>query len=214
VKLTREQYQDLEQYLVEFRARLNQTTTREEAIPIFKGAVVELDKYGLLPKGMNAEKAQRLVTGWNQLPFERVLNKRQREMNPPTENDLCLLFLSATKNHSFYPEFFDPISPFALVALLAFIAICPSPYSFLYSHFPKLCDLIFLTIMTLNYKSPLRFLASISIAGDGECRSIGLKGYAHSNKHFYTFLGFIGITLLLSSDKVYVLGSTLKIYSL
>ena len=51
VKLTREQYQDLEQYLVEFRARLNQTSTREEAVPIFKDAVVELDKYGLLPKG-------------------------------------------------------------------------------------------------------------------------------------------------------------------
>ena len=30
VKLTREQYNDLEHYLVEFRARLNQTTTRED----------------------------------------------------------------------------------------------------------------------------------------------------------------------------------------
>ncbi|HVQ00656.1 MAG TPA: hypothetical protein VMT57_03995, partial [Candidatus Thermoplasmatota archaeon] len=46
VKLTREQYNDLEQYMVEFRARLNQTTTKEEAIPIFKEAVVELNKYG------------------------------------------------------------------------------------------------------------------------------------------------------------------------
>ena len=55
VKLTREQYQNLEQYLVEFRARLNQTSTREEAVPIFKEAVVELDKYGLLPKGMSVE---------------------------------------------------------------------------------------------------------------------------------------------------------------
>ena len=62
VKLTREQYQNLEQYLVEFRARLNQTSTREEAVPIFKEAVVELDKYGLLPKGMSVEQAQNLVT--------------------------------------------------------------------------------------------------------------------------------------------------------
>ncbi|MBN1860496.1 MAG: hypothetical protein JW840_03445 [Candidatus Thermoplasmatota archaeon] len=61
VKLTREQYQDLEQYLVEFRAKLNQTTTREEAVPLFKEAVVELDKYGLLPRGMSVERAQRLV---------------------------------------------------------------------------------------------------------------------------------------------------------
>jgi hypothetical protein len=61
VKLTREQYQNLKQYLVDFRARLNQTTTREEAVPIFKEAVVELDTYGLLPKEMNLKQAQRLV---------------------------------------------------------------------------------------------------------------------------------------------------------
>ena len=50
VKLTREQYQSLEQYLVEFRARLNQTSTREEAVPIFKEAVVELDKVWVVTK--------------------------------------------------------------------------------------------------------------------------------------------------------------------
>jgi len=62
VKLTREQNKELEQYLVEFQARLNQTTTREEAVPIFKEAVVELNKYGLLPKGMSVKRAQLLVT--------------------------------------------------------------------------------------------------------------------------------------------------------
>ncbi|HVO72986.1 MAG TPA: hypothetical protein VMT35_03120 [Ignavibacteriaceae bacterium] len=53
VKLTKQQYKDLEQYLVDFRARLNQTTTREETVPIFKDAVVELNKYGLLLKGLS-----------------------------------------------------------------------------------------------------------------------------------------------------------------
>ena len=62
VKLTREQYQDLQQYLVEFRARLNQTSTRGEAVPLFKEAVVELDKYGLLPEGMSVRQAQEIVT--------------------------------------------------------------------------------------------------------------------------------------------------------
>ncbi len=62
VKLTREQYQNLEEYLIEFRARLNQTSTRAEAIPIFKEAVVELDRYRLLPKGMSVERTQRFVT--------------------------------------------------------------------------------------------------------------------------------------------------------
>ena len=68
VKLTKQQYQDLEQYLVDFRARLNQTTTSEEAVSSFKDAVVELDRYGLLPKGMSIEQAQKLVLGIYQNP--------------------------------------------------------------------------------------------------------------------------------------------------
>jgi len=96
VKLTREQYQDLEQYLVEFRERLNQTTTREEAVPIFKDAVVELDKYGLLPKGMSVEKAQRLVTkSYNQQI--RTLNSLDRD---PDANYFCLVSGSTSQTVS------------------------------------------------------------------------------------------------------------------
>src|SRR4030042_1933905 len=45
IKLTREQYNDLEEYLVDFRARLNQTSTRDEAIQLLKNAIVEIGKY-------------------------------------------------------------------------------------------------------------------------------------------------------------------------
>ncbi len=87
VKLTREQYQNLEAYLVEFRARLNQTSTREEAVPIFKDAVVELDKYGLLPKGMSIKTAQKLV-------ISQLVNKRINTKNSSDENNknyFCLV---------------------------------------------------------------------------------------------------------------------------
>ena len=63
VKLTREQYQNLEQYLVDFNARYNKTTKRAETIPLFNEAIVELNKYGMLPKGLNIEQAQKLVAG-------------------------------------------------------------------------------------------------------------------------------------------------------
>jgi hypothetical protein len=95
VKLTREQYQDLEQYLVEFRARLNQTTTREETVPIFKDAVVELDKYGLLPRGMNIEQALILVTGLYQdkktINFQEKILKNSLLIIDNTSNILCLI---------------------------------------------------------------------------------------------------------------------------
>jgi hypothetical protein len=96
VKLTREQYQNLKQYLVEFRAKLNQTTTREEAVPIFKEAVLELNKYGLLPKGMGVERAQQLITGYyQQRGYERLMKTPflKNQMNASNRsNYLCLVY--------------------------------------------------------------------------------------------------------------------------
>jgi len=95
VKLAKQQYQNLEQYLVDFRARLNQTTTREEAVPLFKEAVVELNKYGLLPKGMSTDKAQKLVLGGYQNPlYTRLLDKLQNSYGKSYgdyENYYCLI---------------------------------------------------------------------------------------------------------------------------
>ena len=85
VKLTKEQYQNLEQYLVDFRARLNQTTTREEAVPIFKDVIVELNKFGLLPKGMSVEQAQKLVIG-PQLSLRKMNNLRELLKNNRNDN--------------------------------------------------------------------------------------------------------------------------------
>jgi hypothetical protein len=96
VKLTRQQYQNLEQYLIDFRARLNHTSTRAEAVPIFKEAVVELDTYGLLPKGMSVEQAQKLVTGRTQSTgFEHLMKKpflRNQFNLSDNENFLCLVY--------------------------------------------------------------------------------------------------------------------------
>jgi hypothetical protein len=96
VKLTREQYQNLEQYLVDFRARLNETSTREEAVPIFKDAVVELDRYGLLPKGMSVKKAQQIVIGLYQddndgQPLKKIRNILQENSSDLIKNYFCLI---------------------------------------------------------------------------------------------------------------------------
>jgi len=105
VKLTREQYQSLEEYLVEFRARLNQTSTREEAIPIFKDAVVELDKYGLLPRGMSVQHAQKLVTTsyQNRLVY-KFLEKGVKKISDGSNNNTnsyCLIFGNTDTTYSF-----------------------------------------------------------------------------------------------------------------
>jgi hypothetical protein len=104
VQLTRQQYRNLEQYLVDFRARLNQTSTRVEAVPIFKEAVVELNKYGLLPKGMSVEQAQKLITGENQhILYKTTWQKMSKKIHGCFEslsNFFCLI--SGTTTNTFF----------------------------------------------------------------------------------------------------------------
>ena len=99
VRLTREQYQDLEQYLVEFRAGINKSSTWEETAILFRQAVVRLHNYGLLPKNMGIEEAQRLVTQGYQVPKLMSLyptaNRNMQVFND--SNFLCLLTGTTTR---------------------------------------------------------------------------------------------------------------------
>jgi hypothetical protein len=104
VKLTREQYRELEQYLVEFRARLNQTSTREEAIPLFKEAVVELDKYRLLPKGMSVEQIQRLI-------IRNVVQKQKisRILDTSVRHNNIFCFIAGSSSGNAKETVFQPL---------------------------------------------------------------------------------------------------------
>jgi hypothetical protein len=131
VKLTKEQYQNLEQYLVDFRARLNQTTTREEAVPIFKDAVVELNKYGLLPKRMSVEKAEKLIIGNFENPrflqlFDRIEYSYKNKMDV-MESFCCFIagFTSRTVTQGFI------LSTIRIILTLLFLPGIGSIISFL-----------------------------------------------------------------------------------
>jgi hypothetical protein len=74
---------------------LNQTTTREEAAPLFKEVIVELNRYGLLPKRMSIKQAQKLVIGGFQNEqimtlAEKVYNQNRRAM-ANKKNFFCLV---------------------------------------------------------------------------------------------------------------------------
>ena len=62
VKLTQDEADDVDALFKSIRERLNATESREESEEIFKEAVVELDKYGLLG-GLNVKHVLRLTTG-------------------------------------------------------------------------------------------------------------------------------------------------------
>ena len=94
VQLTKEEAEEVEHLFDSIRERLNATETREETVEIFKEAVVELDKYGLLGD-LSVKQAQRLVTGQEQNPevvecLERWYSRNQGSLDY-YGNILCLI---------------------------------------------------------------------------------------------------------------------------
>ena len=122
VNLTKEQYQNLEQYLVTFRARLNQTTTREEAVPLFKEAVAELNTYGLLPKGMSVKQAQKLVTSIyvNHQGSRLLETSSHRNALPQDDVDNLFCLVAGNTNNNYI---FGPIKSSLFIGLLLLMDI-------------------------------------------------------------------------------------------
>jgi hypothetical protein len=231
VKLTREQYQNLEHHLVDFRARLNQTSTRDEAVPIFKDVVVELDKYGLLPKGMSVERVERLVT--------KSFNPRIRTFNSldldPDANYFCLV--SGVTNETFcisyFYSFLNQITWYVVFNEISPLNLIFFPYviwSFIGPFITSTLPFGLLSILTFGS------LDSVLIGGEhhpsfGWISSIGLNGmkaYEYSELWgtakdglpiamvigvFPGVLGFTGIKITWPSahQNTFFLGTALKV---
>jgi hypothetical protein len=232
VKLTRQQYNDLEQVLVEFRARLNQTTTSEEAVPIFKEAVVELNKYGLLPKRMSVEQAQKLVIGENQNGIvakiqERLLHNNLLSLN--NTNFFCLVAGDAIN--------VDFLSPVRRIVNTLFL---------LYGGGPNHSPITWVLLLTLDYFfivfSMINPFAVYDLVGlgvhadwsdsfkfpaEGWIDTFGLLGHKKWNRTFYGSLpisvlpslifyiypgiiGFTGIQITIQA-KSFFLGSAILV---
>jgi hypothetical protein len=215
VKLTKQQYQNLEQYLVDFRGRLNTTTTREEAVPIFKEAVVELNKYGLLPKGMSVEKAQKLVTNIYQgnRNFEKMsISSKLSQVGTLVSNIFCLLLLHS--NSTEYNTEYGLLSlPFVFFFTLFFI------FSF---HFYNIKLALLFLIPTIlsgiigvpsllyNQISPLKFWVIVILPFNNQAWSIGLMGYQKINNS-KSLIGFKGLRVNLPDKSGYYIGQAIAI---
>ncbi|MFA5101787.1 MAG: hypothetical protein WC525_01410 [Candidatus Thermoplasmatota archaeon] len=220
VKLTREQYQNLEQYLVEFRARLNQTTTREEAVPIFKEAVVELNKYGLLG-GLSVERAQKLVTSGYQNYYRfQHLKKSDRNTLNQTElsNKFCLI-AGYTNNYNF-------IGPGLIIITLIWSLFILILYSLIGFEVDIAFPFQIGGVGTFGYAVLNDYYEFVFVPSDGWVYSRGSQGAQSVNGSFYGTIdvfqwlwtvriyigvtGFIGL-IIGNSNTSYFLGSAYRI---
>ncbi|UCD13236.1 MAG: hypothetical protein JSW60_06675 [Thermoplasmatales archaeon] len=101
VKLIREEAEEVDVLFKSIRERLNETETREEAEEIFKEAVVELDKYGLLG-GLSVEQARQIVTVnyENHKLMELLKTIYQKYKGAIDENRNLLCFIAGTTNRT------------------------------------------------------------------------------------------------------------------
>jgi hypothetical protein len=213
VKLTKQQYQNLEQYLVDFRARLNQTTTREEAVPIFKEAVVELNKYGLLPKGMNVEQAQKLVSGgYQKLNEIQVLGKEfKKKILDNFSNKLCLI-LGFSNNTEIWSTL-SQVWWLVLILINNYLNNLPD----IQRAFIGIIWLVILEgIFLFDLIRPLLLWSKINISqGNGYLFTIGLNGIKKwSGLLEGGAIGFTGIKILLDFkeiNKYFYFGSALNV---
>ncbi len=219
VKLTREQYQNLEQYLVEFRARLNQTSTREEAVPIFKDAVVELDKYGLLPRGMSVEKAQRLVV------HDLMKNSFNVQFAKPGMNLLC--FVAGRLNWAeFIPLLIVPLALVAIAIVGAGVLGCfylasrlhNDSYLWLAIYILSELDYFLSSIILMAQIMPVTLFSYTGPLWCGRdpvgwLTSVGLLGFKSWNGSFSsltTIFGFTGLKLFtLYDEETFLIGTAL-----
>jgi len=210
VKLTREQYQNLERNLATFKERLNQTTSREEVKKLYNEFIVELDNYGLLGR-LSIKQAQRLMTGiYTNAKLtslsETILNK-VKGLTPNESNYLCFVY-GEPKEHTYFQGPIGRISGlffslfvqgliFVHVLVLILVTLIVSS-SFFFSSVINPLQIgttIYYGLTSYDFSNGWR-----EWSATGLLRTTGLLGNKSWNGTFYGYLpiptGFFGTTYL------------------
>jgi hypothetical protein len=229
VKLTQQEADEVELLFDDIEQRLSEVETKEEAEEIFKDAVVELDKYGLLG-GLSVRQAQRLVTQ-NYKALDIVPNyitERYLSSDDNGSNYLCLIAGETTNT------FFMGIPAWATILFLYVLGFGMPLGSYLLTCLLSLIKTVgniinpisifnFIGIGVMKTRDGLEFFPA-----DGWLWTIGLNGIKSWNgtfagdfgpiimlwfmmRFYYSgVLGFTGIKLFFNNKHFY-LGTALQV---
>lgn len=188
VKLTKQQANEVEHLFDTMKRRLDNTTSREETITIFKQAVVELDKYGLLG-GLSVEQTQKLVSEEFQNPkMMKLLESISSRWNGlGAKNLFCLVFANITNVDFMGIESF----PIMIVTLILFSLGWGS----------KLASFLYMWSQTKPFRM-MNFVAILNEDWENHAKfsvySLGLLGYQNTivaDGYAYLMWGFTGMII-------------------
>jgi len=91
------QYVETEKIFNELKVKLDTVTTKQEALTLFKEAIVELNEHGMLPRGMTVKRAQRLIT--NGFLRSELVQPFQRNYENNSGNTNCLVIGIANETY-------------------------------------------------------------------------------------------------------------------
>jgi hypothetical protein len=181
VKLTQQQADEVEVLFNSIREQLNTTESRQEAEEIFKDAVVELDKYGLLG-GLGVKQAQRLVTGGPlKSKVYKSIENRFSEYQDDFENYnfLCLITGKTTTSDCIpSPAMFSNRILINLMKIFTILYYKPSSFAELIFNIILGLMLIQFFVFLYTWYIPLRFAV-------GNGLTFGLRGSDLYGNDFY-----------------------------
>jgi len=238
VQLTQQEADEVELLFADIQSQLENVETREEAEVIFKEAVVELDKYGLLGE-MSIREVQRLVTGGLMNPkfVELIENMYRGNRGIFPGNFMCLVAGSTT--NSWFVDIFTlvyfgigVVSYLLFAPIFLFLQLLPEEmierFYDTFSNFVNIVEFLIIFLPLLySMQKPVNIGGIITFGyswvelsntipvyhrpSEGWVSTIGLGGIKLWNGKFYGHLGSIPII-----NKYYI-GATgftgLKLYN-
>ena len=112
VCITQQQVEDLDNLIDDFKQKLKDIETLEETSILFNDTISSLYEIGVIPKDINIEETQQLITGdiYN-LKSQTIIDKKNTQSTlpgvwpPGIWNDCCYIFSNAT-NVGFWGKFY------------------------------------------------------------------------------------------------------------
>jgi hypothetical protein len=206
VSLTQQEADEVELLFDDIEQRLSEVETREEAELIFKEAIVELDRYGLLG-GLSVRQAQKLVTsGYKD---EKVIEflERNPDFLEDDENLFCVI-VGNTDATDIYGLINNINYNLGLFVLGLLIQLYLKDLDMLFLAFVPIYILLGILFLFNYHINPFKFFTNMYMGGDtssanGWVYTIGIKGIISWNGSFKgeidngTQLGVRGFTGLI-----------------